>query len=1309
MEIKNTFTSSRMNKDNNFRLLKDSEYIHAENLRFYNEGNNGVAQNIKGNLEISNIVSDVTNPKCVGATADLSSNRILYHIAGDNKCKLVEFNLTNNQTTIILEHNNLLGFSQDRIIYGMNEIDGLYYWVDTLTNAPRFCNIERAKTYGLNGFTENDISVIKKPPFEEPRLTFDYTISEEENDIEERYISFCYRYKYLDNEYSTLSFFSDIAFYPKRYQISIHEFFNEGMINIFNKVTVFFNTGDRNVKEVDICFRETNSLNTYLVKTINKIDEGYGDSEERSVEFFNNKIYTLIPEVESIQLYSNVPRKAFDQDLIGNRLVYGNYKEGYNQTDCNGNKIIPDYKLSIVSENISELNNIDIYTQDEYIEFDFDNQDLKNGRVLNFSLYFINVLGGGTNFEQEFLFTLPQDFTDILDLSTNTLWIDFIENQVKQSFIDEYVNLPNEILDSYTFDITYTANTIRFNSPTIIYKEYNSLPYDNTNLDFELHNLTFKASPDLFVLFTDSNSSKSLKSNRSYQAVISYYDDYNRFVGVLYDKEDNTVFNPHQNAIFKNQIKININNYPICGATKYKIAVRENKFSYQNLFLDKFYYDQIYVYFKLEGENKNKVSENDTIVLKSKYGEFYHDYKKVKVLSVTNELSNFIADNKQPINQLGTQGVFKSTPNMTKIIEEGGLYMKIKKEYIPFDEDDYKYLSANDYQSRRTTTPENFLKFCDGTVIEGALIKFSLNNRAYKTNNRGYREYILNKEYFAKTTYNNFKEFFETQVIELWGTFTETFTNGTLTTKNPYKFTHSWEVDGDGCDVLKITGGDRGLQAHPSRFGTTIEIQNNVTYIFETLPKLENSTTYHETIGTWEIINNQHELTEIILPHYNCYSWGNGIESYRIKDDWNTPELNHKFRPIELLKDGYKETHRATDLTYSDIFQKDTEYNGLSTFNLTEGNYFTCPYEQGHIQRIKSRDTDIAVFQQNKIGKVVYGKSVTADLKGIATAQDNRDVLSAYVDLRGLHGTINPESLVYDEDMIYIVDKINGDFIIIAGDQIKNLSETVVEQHWKELTKINERFIGGFDPENNEYLCFIEGQTNKILGYQIATDGHPSYYTFQTDYILGVNKRLFMWQNGVMFEQNVNPLRSTFFNQYQKPRLEFYANHFPSDDKVYKTMKLESTHAWDIIEAKTNLNQTDIKASEFEKKESYWFSYFNRNTNQDLSNAYGIGLIKSFNGNTLEFTSVPDYISIGDMFAINENFEREIVGITKNTITLNNIVGLSVGAFAYAKKNSRIDGEAIRGFYNRITMELNNVTDHSEIFAVSQEAFKSYL
>jgi hypothetical protein len=131
---------------------------------------------------------------------------------------------------------------------------------------------------------------------------------------------------------------SAAAFNPKTLQIDTETGDNKGMLNQFNQVQVTFETGNEFVKEIQLLVWESRTLNVKIVETLNKEELSIPDNSDYSFYFMNNKTYAALPSDQVTRLFDNVPLKALAQDIIGSRLIMGNYTQfrdliGYNTND----------------------------------------------------------------------------------------------------------------------------------------------------------------------------------------------------------------------------------------------------------------------------------------------------------------------------------------------------------------------------------------------------------------------------------------------------------------------------------------------------------------------------------------------------------------------------------------------------------------------------------------------------------------------------------------------------------------------------------------------------------------------------------------------------------------------------------------------------------------------------------------------------------------------------------------------------------------------------------------------------------------
>ena len=379
-ELKKAFTGGIMNKDFDERLVAADQIRDALNIDIIStEGfDSGSARNKKGNTKINNL-SDVTGldtstAKTIGAVAYESTNTIYFLVASDLFDGVYEYNEISGVTTRILQSNkatpttpSLLNFDKEYYVTGFRFLDGFLFWTDGL-NEPFGGLVQRWKSYTIDDDRiPLDTRVIKPAPLNSPLIEMKSEIGQE-NNMEDRFLQFCYRYKYIDNQFSAFSPFSSAAFVPGKFEIDYAAGNNDAMLNQQNRVSVRFETGNQFVTDIQVIFRDTRSLNTYITESFNKDEEGIADNYSHDFDFDNNKTPITLPSSQLSRMFDNVPLKAEAMEVIDRRLIYGNYTQFYDVVDTGLEPIKIDLAVSYESEQVSGNNGTQTFRSDRDLE-----------------------------------------------------------------------------------------------------------------------------------------------------------------------------------------------------------------------------------------------------------------------------------------------------------------------------------------------------------------------------------------------------------------------------------------------------------------------------------------------------------------------------------------------------------------------------------------------------------------------------------------------------------------------------------------------------------------------------------------------------------------------------------------------------------------------------------------------------------------------------------------------------------------------------------------------------------------------------
>ena len=317
--------------------------------------------------------------------------------------------------------------------------------------------------------------------------------------MEDRFLCFAYRYRYENNEYSAISLFTKPAFAANKFRFSVKNYNNEGMQNRFNAVNVSFSTGSKNVKEVDLLFKDTANNNIYVIERFNKLENGWADDSVHTFQFNNSKIYSVLGSDELLRLYDNVPKKAQALTLMGNRLIYGNYTDGYDITNENGQTIALNYTTNLINKNVDFVTlpdatisngtnytidpNTTVTAENAVAEFDLSeiNTQLKTGSVLNFSLLIEHASLSGTTTTDcyvdnnqfsngtltlDFNVTLNADYNSVYDLAQSDDFRNAIGTELGVNF--QPIATANEggsLTDKFNNDLAIPSTTCTFTKP----------------------------------------------------------------------------------------------------------------------------------------------------------------------------------------------------------------------------------------------------------------------------------------------------------------------------------------------------------------------------------------------------------------------------------------------------------------------------------------------------------------------------------------------------------------------------------------------------------------------------------------------------------------------------------------------------------------------------------------------------------------------------------------------------------------------------------------------------------------------------
>ncbi len=1446
MKLQNIFAKGTVNKDADSRFVDSEEMIDAENffVTTVDGSSGGVGKNALGNA--LKTAYNITGGKTVGVGIDTSNNKVYNLVKGTNHDYIIEYDPDTHASVIVVQSTTgtLLNFRAGERVRNVDIIvdangDGNIIAFSGDSNPPRAFNIARAKTWGVDGFSEDEISVMKPSPIFAPEITLTTSVDGVENNfIEDKFIRLAYRYKYADGFYSCPGSWSKIAFEPKSFQLDYQTYENKGMLNLSNAVDVDFNTGPREVVEVELLFKESDKNAIYVIQSFNKTKESWGDNTTQSFQLSKSKIFKILSDEDASRNFDNVPLSAVAQTTIMNRITYANYIEGRDiDTDIdfgvecvstnpyvgNVNTSIVDFTDVVNYSNVidfesgaadggttpvSQMNyatnelNIDLagadfgtivleitpksgYSSVPYVITIKDgatvletwsgltgnqtksysttsNKNIKIyvtstlgiiydsklvAEILNFptlisrynyfsvhQLSFPKSSGYGTdlegdvvidrkseinltgyefkagqqiriNFELQsslvleikpsvtFFYNLTSDYANVADFYANSSFKNQLEDAFSLAFKSNQISNEGTFVSYVGFLLNYSGNTIIITTPKVVYNVLEPSGITENKNEF------FITKEAAFLTVTE-NSYSSMHSNRDVEACMFYMDEQGRKTTSLVSK-NNTIYIPAEKSIFVNKIKVIVNHTPPSWAKYYKFGIKQPKRAYETIYGNEVYKDGIYRWVKLVGENKNKVKEGDLLIVKSDYSGPLEYLAKTKVLEITTKDEDFIKGN--------------TLATGTDLIEQPGLYMKIKQGSFNINIDQDSFQSFVGFGKRRyardsfvTTTP--LFGVYEGAVFKpyavnaGSQIRFLVSFKAYGSIS------FENKFPEVKTAlkdYTSVKEWWEAEIQDLdsWATFA---------TENILDW--QFDTDGKSFSVKSIRNGTASRDII-----TDVVFDINFAggmLCFETEPFEDLSSPFFETPETFTITDGAHEFTDHILSDaFNCYAFGNGVESFKMQDAFLGKSFSIDSNPSEVSKDGYKQSKRFADITYGGVFNSNSNVNKLSEFNLALANFKEdIDKSYGAIYKIKGEETNLQVFQEDKDSQVFYEKDVLYNADGTSNLTSIDKVLGSQDLYQGDFGiSIHSDSYAKSGNDTYHTDVNRGVIIKKSNNGLFEISSQGMRSYFKTLFRDNviNHINGKYDQFNDVYVLNIQYNTSSYVTwvYSDKDNGWLGRMTFNPEDMCCVNGKFLAFKNGEIYEHNQLTGRNTFFGVEYPSKFTFNFSQNPSERKIYKTAEIEGTDAWQLA-LETDLDKGYINDTDFEKQEGVYRAYTrtsNEAIDSSLLSCQGIGNC-TINGLVLSFGfALDDVISIGDEIR-NSNLllVGTILSKTPNSLTLNAVANISNGDFVLCSKPQSAESPGLLGYHMVVTATLSKNTK-AEVYAINSEVIKSFV
>ena len=664
--------------------------------------------------------------------------------------------------------------------------------------------------------------------------------------------------------------------------------------------------------------------------------------------------------------------------------------------------------------------------------------------------------------------------------------------------------------------------------------------------------------------FTAGTPNESIKTQRTYQVGVVYKGRLGRETSVLIDK-NSTITTSINLSDQHLKLQASVNSLAPIWATHYKFFIKETSNEYYNLSLHKSYnfdgaptgtdenspdIDNQFVYLAFQSLDRNKVQEGDYLSIKKARDGGATTYKavdnKIKILDIKNEAP---AGTSPSISQTEKEGkFFVKVKNIAGLLSgtagelnstnspAGNALSPVTADAAVFEVLPSPDRDVNLYYEASGAYP---IELTEETICEWVNPGDEAFGFDYVAGAAS--DVKLDTEVAGSAT--DARAFVDTIVFDhakqAWGL---TFKNDAGSAvdfnfqENSYLGTLHFKQKDGSINISEIHFDGPGTGA-----GSYDDFQTpGATDGSSTADGTQNATVFIKrfTHGTNSDGSESNNITcAVVLPFMNCYSFGNGVESDRMRDDFNAPRLAKGVKASTTFE-KYSEETRSSGMIFSGIYNSTSGTNRLNQFIQAEPITKDLNPIYGSIQKLVARDTDIVTMCEDKILKVLANKNALFNADGNTNVTSNNAVLGTAVPFSGEYGvSTNPESVVLSGYRIYFTDKFRGAVLRLSNDGLTPISDYGMKDYFKDTLKNATVCIGSFNGKLEEYDLSIHSVTSNnsslknvdTVSFKDGVNGWSSFRSYAPEQGVSLDGEYYTFKRGAIYEHSLDSIRNSFY------------------------------------------------------------------------------------------------------------------------------------------------------------------------------------
>ena len=306
------------------------------------------------------------------------------------------------------------------------------------------------------------------------------------------------------------------------------------------------------------------------------------------------------------------------------------------------------------------------------------------------------------------------------------------------------------------------------------------------------------------------------------------------------------------------------------------------------------------------------------------------------------------------------------------------------------------------------------------------------------------------------------------------------------------------------------------------------------------------------------------------------------VEESRIRGGYNNTSTDLGVKAY-IVEDNDAQQRRKNSLIYSGIFNSRTGVNQSNQFSTAEEITRSVDPSGGSIQKLYAEDTNLIIFQEDKVNRALIDKDAIYSAEGSAITTTANLVIGQIVSYAGEYGiSTNPESFAVYGYQKYFTDRNRNAVLRLSRDGITEISNYGMVDFFRDklsLVGTTGKIIGSYDIYNKNYVVSLQENNGNYntLGFEESTNGWISFYDYKPSSGFSSQGKFFTTNGTSVWKHYSTSVdRGSFYGTSNKSSVKLILNPDPTRVKTFKTIDYEGTNGWEVISLVSDDTGTDL-------------------------------------------------------------------------------------------------------------------------------------